>query len=224
MAGPKTTSAPWYEALLDSLVGQREQASRSYRYMARMIEREFPTSAGGVALALCCPDGDRTSSAVLLMQAVYLQSELERDVLIIDARARDMGGGLSARLGMDRQPGFTELLSEGPARLAEWTRPSGVAGVTVLPRGGIDGSALIVHRRHLTELIAQAKTRWPYILVQLGAVAADTRNLVIATFVDAVLLLGQEEKTRLQVLEAAQSQLHDNGVEDVRLVLTAKLS
>lgn len=218
----KKPQPPWYEGLLDAVLKEREPASRSYRYLSRLIEREYPTQAGGVALAFCSPDDDALSSTVLLMLAYCLQSELGSSVLLVDARAKDGGGGLSRRLALDAQAGYAELLADGPANFDQMRQPSGIDRVAVLPRGAQDGAPLVVQRQHLAALLAQARARHDYVLVQLGSVISDTRNLVTATHADAVLLLAHEDRTLLRTLDAAQQLLHDNGVADVRAIIAAK--
>lgn len=214
-------SGAWYEGLLVALIKDKEPASRSYRYAARLIEREFPPDRGATTIGFCSTEGDRLSSDVVLMQAYCLQSELDCEVLVIDARARDTGGGLSSRLGMQQRPGFAELLSEGLDRFDDCLQPSGVEGVTVLPRGGLSGSLLVTPRAALAALLQRARARFPYVLMQVGAVGADTRNLIIASAADAVMLVGLEEKTLMRRLQGDERRLRSGGIERVHVVLVS---
>lgn len=209
------------DGLRDAMSRKREPASRSYRYLAHLIERAYPRGEGGTALAVCCTDGDALAGDMVLMQAYCLQSEIGASVLMIDARARDVGGGISDRLGLESQPGYADMLLRGGADLDALVRRSGVDQVDVLPQGSGNGS-VVVHRAHLSALIAHAKTRYDYVLLQLGSVIADTRNLVTATHADAVLLIAREDQTLMRELAATQELLEANGVEDVRVVLAAK--
>ncbi|TXH35875.1 MAG: hypothetical protein E6Q94_03565 [Burkholderiaceae bacterium] len=221
MAADKKPLAQWYETLLDSVVKEREPASRSYRYLSRLIEREYPRTDSGVVLGFSCANDDQLSTNVLLMQAYCLQSELGGSVLLIDARVKNDGGGISQRLGLDHQTGYAELMREGPAEMAALIQATTVPNVSVLPQGGQAGKPLVVHRQHLTTLLEQARAGYNYVLLQLGSVTADTRNLVSATHADAMLLLAHENKTLMRELLAAEQLLRGNGVDDVRVIVAA---
>jgi Mrp family chromosome partitioning ATPase len=70
-------------------------------------------------------------------------------------------------------------------------------------------------------LLEQARAGYNYVLLQLGSVTADTRNLVSATHADAMLLLAHENKTLMRELLAAEQLLRGNGVDDVRVIVAA---
>jgi Mrp family chromosome partitioning ATPase len=221
--GARKPALSWMDELRGAVGREREPASRSYRYLARMIERSYPAEQAGAVMALCSTDGDALSRDVTLMLAYGLQSELDAPVLVIDARAREQGGGLSPRLGVDDRPGYVELLQRGAAELGGFTVSSSVPGIDVLPRGGQD-ITLAVHRLHLETLLSQCRAKYRYVLLQLGSVIGDTRDLLAATQADAVLLVAEEERTLMREVDASRELLIASGVTDCQIVLAARPS
>ncbi|RZJ14351.1 MAG: hypothetical protein EOO54_19400 [Haliea sp.] len=198
-----------------------ESAALPYRFLSRMIEREFPCRDTGVALALCAPDGDQVSTNVILMLAYCLHQELDASVLVIDACTGELGGGVSERLGMGAQPGLKEMLRTDPTGLDQLVQPLATPGVAVLPRGRDDGEPTRALHHALPALLGQAKARHAYVLLQVSSVTSDTRSMVTATHADAVVLLAREHHTLMSTLRASEQLLRGNGAREIRAVVVA---
>lgn len=156
------------------------------------------------------------------MLAYCLQSEFGRKVLIVDARSREPDEGVTGRLALAGQAGLADVLAE--RRLPDdWPiRATAVESVDVLPAGrasagGVDASDL----ERLAPAIGALRARYGFLLLQVGSVRADTRNLICCTHADAVLLVAEERRTLMRVLDDNRSLLLGNGVRDVRVVLAA---
>jgi hypothetical protein len=197
-------------------------ASASQRYLARAIEREFPRAGSGVALAVCCPDDDSFGAEMLLLQAQNLQVELECSVLVIDARPDVAQPGITQRLHLERRSGYADYLLDPGTSLDAIVQPSGLPDVWVVGQGESISSLVSVQRSAIDRLLAQAKERFDYTLVHVGAVTDDTRNLVVAVRADAVLLLAREHRTFMSALDASQEVLASNGVASVNVVLATE--
>ena len=212
----------WLRRLRAVLLGTRRPASRSYRYMSRLIEREFPVGESGVCLAFTSSDTDQTTTDALLMLAYCLRNELDSRVLIIDSRLKDPAGGLTGRLGLLDAPGLVEILREGPAGHEAMIRPTAIAGVDVLPVGGPRaGASIPLDRERLRGLLDAAKARYDHVLVGVGSVLQDTRHVLAVAEADAVFILAHENKTFLESLDNCRHQLLSNGVADVRVLVMA---
>jgi hypothetical protein len=81
------------------------------------------------------------------------------------------------------------------------------------------GGAMPVDRTRLRELFAAAKVRYDRVLVQVGSVQRDTRNLLTAAEADGVFLIAHENRTLMSTLDHCRQLLESNGVSDVRVVL-----
>lgn len=198
-----------------------DPALRTYRYLSRTIAREYPRGARGVALAFCCPDDDELTTNALLLQAYGLQAELDSAVLVIDARVVERGGGLTQCLGMGDRPGYAEVLEHGTADVVTLVQSSAVPGIDVLPMGTAAGATTRMGslQQHLSVLLDWAKGSYGHVLLQVGSVLEDTRNLVTATQADAVLLVASEHRTMMAVLDESAQVLRDNGAGDIRALL-----
>lgn len=220
--GGDTLLARWYERLRDIVLRSPEPASRAYRYMSRLIEREFVRRGGdGACLAFSSTDSDKVSTDALLLLAYCLRSELDSRVLLMDARLKDQAEGITGRLGLVDSPGFAEILRDGCGGLEDLIQATSVAGVEVLPAGDPRGTnSTPMDRKKLRELLDAAKARYDHVLVQVGSPMRDTRALMAAAEAEAVFLLAEENRTFVTTLDECRKVLIDNGVSDVRVVVT----
>lgn len=214
--------ARWYGRLRGIVLRSQEPASRSYRYMSRLIEREFPAGESGVCLAFSSSDSDQMTRDALLMLAYCLRNELDSRVLVIDARFKEPEAGLTGRLGLLDAPGFVEILREGFAGNEALVRATAIAGVDVLPAGGAKGGGSIpVDRDKLRGLLDAAMARYDHVLLGVGSVLSDTRHVLTVAEADVVFLLARENQTFMKSLDDCRQLLQSNGVADVRVLVTA---
>lgn len=218
-AGAKSLVA-WYDRLSSIVLRNSEPASRSYRYMARLIELEFPVGERGVCLAFSSSDSDTLSTDAMLMLAYCLQSELEGRVLLVDARLRDREDGLTGRLGLLEASGFAEIMAGEAAAPDAFALPTAVPGVDILPCG--KAGAAPADRERLGRLLDEVRTRYSHVLVQVGSVLKDTRSVVIVAQADATFLIARENRTFMRSLDDSRELLVRNGVKDVRVVVSGR--
>ncbi len=209
----------WYGGLRDAVLKGREPASRTYRYLARLLERDFDTSAGGNCLAFFSLDDDRIAADTVLLLAYCLRSELDSRVLLIDARVRELELGLSGRLRLASAPGLLDLLGNDADAGRDLIQHTAQEGVDILPAGKGDGS---IDRERLQALLQSLKSRYQHVLMQTGPVAADTRYLGAAAQADAVFVVVQEHQTLMRSISDCQNLMHNNGIADVRVILAGE--
>lgn len=211
----------WYDKLKGIVLKDAEPASRSYRYMARLIEKDFVNEGGpGVCLAFSAPDADRLSTHAILMLSYCLQSELDARVLAVDARTRQDSPGITQRLGLEGASGFTNSLGNDKESVASQAKPTAVQGVDVLPVGtDLSSTSATVNSQRLGEFIDTAKSEYDFVLMQVGSILTDTRSLVVSRATDSVMLLVEEYSTLMKSLDESQKVLHDNGVADAGIVV-----
>ena len=200
---------------------RREPASRTYRFMSRLIEQELRAGEVGVCLSFFSADGDSATTDVLLMLANSLQGELGGSVLMVDARFRDPGAGLTGRLGMLSAPGFAEIMRGGMDGWFDLIRKTALDRVDILPAGLLGpADTLSLDRERWTGLLASAAGRYRHVLIQTSSVLADTRSLLAVAHTDAVFLIVQENLTLMNTVADIRNLLLSNGVEDLRVVLS----
>ncbi len=199
----------------------KEPASRSYRYMARLLDQEYGQRENGVCLAYFSPDDDRITADALLMLGYCLQSELNSKVLLVDARVRNIEAGLSGRLHLTQRPGYAELLRDGCEASRELVLPTAVPLVDVISAGTIaQDSPTQVAQDNLRSLIAHYRQHYQYVLLQVGSLLADTRNLQVAAQADAVFMIAQENHTMLNQFDDSQRLLERNGIGHLRMIVS----
>lgn len=213
----------WYERLREIVLRNPDPASRSYRYMSRLIEREFPHGESGVCLAFSSTDDDKKSTNAVLMLAYCLRSELDSRVLIVDARLKGKPDGVTGRLGLQDSAGFAEFMLEGTEVGESLVVPSPVEGVDVLPSGRAGRSGQVaLDRVRLNQLLDAVKARYDHVLVQVGSVLRDTRNVLTVAETDVVFLLVEENESFMKSLDDSRQLLLSNGVTNVRVVVTGR--
>lgn len=201
---------------------QKEPASRTWRYMARLLDQEYGRRDDGICLAYFSPDDDRTSADALLMLGYCLQSELHSKVLLIDARVRNIDAGLTGRLQLIHQHGYAELLRDGCARSIDLVTPTAVPLVDVLAAGNSPHtSSSHVEQQNLRLLIAAYRRHYRYVLLQVGSLLADTRNLQAAGQADATFMIAHENRTMQKQFDDSQRLLERNGIGYLRMIVTA---
>ena len=174
----------------------------SYRFMSRLVEREFAREDSGVCLAFSAPDSEKASADAVLMLAYCLQSELGSRVLIVDARFEDTQAGVTGRLGLARNEGVAEILRQGFDGRENLVVATPVPNVDVLPAGDPEGQgAAPVDRAKVRKLFEAAAARYDYVLVQVSSPLRETRTLVIAAEATAVFLLAEDNQTFMKTLD-----------------------
>jgi len=222
--GDAAGSGRFIDKIRSVLGGSKDPASLAYRYMTRLVEREYKVDGIGACLAFSAPDGDKVTTDALLMLAYSIRIELGATVLLLDGRLRDRASpqGITGRLGLESAPGFYEILREGFADNAHLVQRTSLGGVDCLPAGGPqDGAAAPLDRARLRELIEELVKRYDYVLVQVGSLLGDTRNLMTVAELGRVILVAEENRTMMKTLDDCLKILADNGVAEVRTVVAS---
>lgn len=189
--------------------------------MARLIEQEFRPDQRGLCLAVSAPDGERYSTEAILMLAYCLQSELGQRTLVVDCRPAPGGDGITERLGLHDAQGFMDCLTVGPGMIEGAVVPSAISGVDVLPLGSPALADVWQDREHVAAFVQACATRYGYVLMQVGPVVKDTRNILASAAADVTFLVVAENRTLMAELGRHQEVLLANGVTDVRVVVTS---
>lgn len=217
----RSRAALWLERLRGVVLRSQEPPSRSFRYLARLIERELGGRTTGLALAISGIDGDASPGNALLMLAYCLRSELDSRVLMVDARLKDVGAGITGVLGLLEVPGYAQMMRAGPGDVSAYVRQTRVAGVDVIAAGQpASGSVVALDHATLRHLLEWARGEYDHVLVQVGSALRDTRNATTAAETDAVFLFADEHKTFMKGLDDCRQLLLSNGAQQVKVIVS----
>jgi capsular exopolysaccharide synthesis family protein len=162
------------------------------------------------------PGEGRTTTAVAV--AHTLATECHARVLVVDADVEspslhtcfDMAQspGLSERLGGAGQDGITQ---------------SGIDGLDVLAAGDdvtVTGRSLSAGG--IDDLLKELSTRYDHIVFDSSPVLTTSTSILLARHVEGVLLVAACERTKWQVLEAAQEKLLGSGGKVLGVILNQR--
>lgn len=212
-------SRPGWLVRILSVFGQRDPASRSYRYLARKIDLSMPSREDGRTIVLTSPGSLKVCTETLLMFSYILQDEIGCKVLLVDATFRDDGVG--ARLGHRLAPGFMELLYNDEHDLDALLQSTERRNIHILPAGRPTGEVLPpLGLDRIRPVLDAACERFDYVLIQQGSVLGDTRYLPIARAADLILLLVEDGTTPVEELEECQRLFREHQVSNIRVVMS----
>ena len=173
-------------------------ASKSYRYLARQIEADLPPGDTGRCITFGSPGSMRLSVESLLMFSYFMQDELGREVLLIDATFGKNGVG--AALGHGGSPGLMELLYDSRHEFNKLVQPTRRGKIFLLPPGSAPNEIFLPLKTEMVEpVLAAARERFPYVLVHQGSILQDTRHLLLTAATDLSILLVEEGVRLLNV-------------------------
>ncbi len=137
-------------------------------------------------------------------------------VLLIDADLRR--GHLHKRLGVESTTGFTEVLTQG----LDWSqvvKPTNVANLSLLPRGGIcqnPGEHFL--RQSTKELLKTMASRYDYVVIDSAPVMAADDVGSLSPHVEGVIFVIRAGQTSARVAHAALDVLYQREVNILGLV------
>jgi non-specific protein-tyrosine kinase len=140
--------------------------------------------------------------------AVSIAQNLDRTVMLIDAdlrnrtrRHQDIAGIF---FNASDGAGLSDYL-QGTARMSEVLINPGIPRLTLLPRGqGLLDSPVLLESAKMEELVGEMKSRYSnerIILFDGSAFLPNADALILSRFVDAVLVVVESEKTRVDALK-----------------------
>jgi Mrp family chromosome partitioning ATPase len=159
-------------------------------------------------------------STVALGFACTAVEAASRGVLIIDADlARPQ---LSARLGVTGTAGLAELIGKR-ATAIQTVQKTAIQGLFFLGpgRGAVDLTQPRA-RDTIEELLAGFRATFDYIVVDGGAVQGPSDSLLLASRMDAVVLVLRAERTGIDTAQAAIAQLRRAGANIVGTILNRR--
>jgi non-specific protein-tyrosine kinase len=151
--------------------------------------------------------------------AVSIAQKLDRTVMLIDADLRNRTcrhqGVANIFFHSYNGAGLSDYL-RGTARMADILINPGIPRLTLLPKGqGLLNSPSLLESAKMEELVFEMKSRYSnerIILFDCPSLLANADALIISRFVDAVLIVVENEKTHVNSLQRTIALLEDQQI------------
>jgi capsular exopolysaccharide synthesis family protein len=173
---------------------------------------------GGQAVLVTgtAPGEGKTTTLLNVARLLAVSGE---SVVAVDCDLRR--ASLHTRLGVPREPGFTDHFVAG-TELDALVRSSGIPNLSVLAAGALPPNApAILGRPELADAFAELKRRYRWVLIDSPPVAAVTDALLLAQRADSTLLVVQQNKVDRAMVKRAVAALRRVAPNLIGAVLNA---
>jgi capsular exopolysaccharide synthesis family protein len=199
--GTPLTFSHGLEEHLVSLLDPASFEAEQYRVLRHMIEQRHRSSDLSV-IAVSSPgvaDG-KTTTAINLAGA--LAQATDARVLLIDGDLRRPA--VATRLGLDDHPGFADAILDPELSLEAVARARPTLNLSVVPAGRLPSAPYeVLKSARVGELIAEARRRYDYIILDTAPLVSVPDCRVIEKWVDGFLLVVTAHRTARKLLEEA---------------------
>ena len=164
-------------------------------------------------LAVTSPGSGEGKSLTALNLAASMAMEISHTVLLVDANLRKPS--LHTLLGLPRDPGLNDYLSQDTPLPELLVHPRGIDHLTFLPAGApMLNSAEMLNSPKMSHLVDDLKHRYKgrIIVFDLPPVLTAADALAFAPYVDAALLVVEEGRTRREEIAHAVELLSSTAV------------
>jgi tyrosine-protein kinase Etk/Wzc len=143
------------------------------------------------------------------LAAVLAQSD--KKVLIVDADMRK--GYLQSEFGVKWDNGLSDYLS-GRLNLAEVTKPTSIAGLSVVTRGQIppNPSELLMHS-NFSQFIAEVSALYDLVIIDTPPILAVTDPAIVSAHAGTTLLVTRFGQNHLREIELTRNRFEQNGID-----------
>jgi len=190
------------------------QYERMQLWVTTRAAQEQPIQT--IMVASCERGNGATTTAARL--ALTMAERATAQVLLVDANLRTPC--LDRLFGARGAGGFSDLVTNGNSTNGDYIQPTTRSNVFVLTTGRISPSPLeIFTPMMLSRLVAQLKARYDFVLFDAPPLLEFPDGYALAPHVDAVLLVVEAERTRVDSAQRVMRDLERAGVRPLGVVL-----
>jgi len=163
-------------------------------------------------LAITSTHSTSGNTLIAVNLAISIAMELDRTALLVDANFVDPGVG--KLFGLSAQTGLSDYLLHDK-ELSEILINPGIERLVVLPAGKpLFNSTEMLHSPKMVRLVEELKSRYPSrtIIFDMPPLLSHDDTLGFAPYVDCVLLVVEEGKTKTEELKHASVLLKDCNI------------
>ncbi len=200
---------------LISHVNSKSPIAENYRSIRTAIQfAAVDTHVQTVMVASSVPQEGKSTTSVNI--ATTLAQAGNRTLWIDCDLRRPVGHNV---FHTSKEPGVVNVLV-GNCALKDATRPSGIKNLDIMTSGPIppNPSELLGSRR-MKELLDELKTMYDNIIIDTPPVVAVTDAVILATLVDAYILVARAESTHLEIVAKSRESINRVGGRILGIVL-----
>ena len=200
---------------LVTLLNPMATASETYRALRTSVQFSRPDTVIRTLLVTSSNPGEGKSTTAANLAVVMAQAG--RRVLLVDADLRKPS--IHKKLGVSRDPGLVQVMfNEEPFTPSAATEIAD--DLFVLAAGSfVPNPSELLGSRKMREFLAQAHEHFDLVILDTPPVLAATDSVLIATQVDASIVVARAGQTRDYDLESALSALRSVGAPVIGTLL-----
>ncbi len=163
------------------------------------------------ALAVTSPGISEGKTLTAINLAISLAREVDYTVLLVDADLRNPG--VHAYFGIHPERGLSDYLLDDVPLAELLIHPSGIGRFVILPGGRpLEHSSEMLNSPKMAHLVDELKTRYSsrIVLFDLPPLLSTADALAFSPYVDAALLVVEENRTPAPEIERATKLLAQN--------------
>lgn len=188
-----------------SITDSRSYDAEQYRKLRHVLE-EKKTANGALVVAICSPAaGDGKSLTAVNLAATLAQASTAR-VLLLDVDLRRESASIRELLGLDNNtgPGISDAIAKPASRLQDVARRTHAPNFSVVLTGGLTSAPYeLLRSAAFDRLLREARSVYDYIVIDAPPVVPVSDCRVIASRVDAFLMVVAANRTPRGMLEEA---------------------
>ena len=191
------------EEHLVSLLAPMSFEAEQYRALRHVIEQLRQSTELSV-IAVSSPDAADGKTTTAINLAGTLAQAVDSRVLIVDADLR--GANVAAHLGFDDQefPGFVEAILDTRLTLDAVVQSHAHLNLSAICAGrGPSAPYEVLKSPRAAELLAEARRRYDYVIVDTPPLVSAPESRVIEKYVDGFLIVVGAHRTPRRLVEEA---------------------
>ncbi|MBT3296623.1 MAG: polysaccharide biosynthesis tyrosine autokinase [Verrucomicrobia bacterium] len=199
------------EAMIRPIVTEEHSAGAVEAYRALRTTIVAALEKANEKILFVTSADSREGKTLTSLNMAIMMAQMDKKVLLVDMDLRR--GRLHRSLGVDRTPGVTDALKEGLS-LREYLSGTRIENLDIVPTGSnVDDAAELLQSTGITNLFAEVKGDYDYIIVDTSPVLRVTDTVILASQgIGVVLYIARVNHTPKPLIRYSLGMLSDAHV------------